>query len=753
MAQVFISYARSEEKVARRVAAKLKEADFDVWWDADLPAHRSYSEVIEKHLKDAPAVVVLWSKSAAKSQWVRAEADYARSEGKLVQAQLDAQLPPMPFNQIQCANLAGWRGSDRHPGWSKLRDSVAALVAGEDLPASPTEPSAKWWQVRRYQWIGAGAVLLLLAAAWLLPAWMTSNGGERPVVAVLPFESLDERDSSLVLGIWEDTRNALSRNPQLLVLGPNTSEELAKKDTKAVRNAADYVVRANVRSVGNRIRVSANLVRTKDDAQVWSERFDRKLDDVFALQGEIARDIEGRIRGRLAKKGGIMPENIATTGEVYALYSDARAKIRKRQLHLFEEAERQLEQVVEKDPNFAPGWATLAVVRKMAGLAPSSGRPEQLARRAITLAPNLAAGHAALGFTLESGPTAQAALRKALAIDPNDIEAMNWLANSLDRSKTDERLQLYSRIVELEPLWWPAILNKLGLLTEKGDRAAAQAELQRVERIGDNSIAALIKIHLATRSGDLSSAVNIGLAEYARSAGFQQSENRNLMNLMLWEPLMQLGYFAEADQIFPPPPPSRAYIPLIRENDPRALDIVEARMKPRQFWEFGPLPIVLARVYLLNGQGPRLAQRYRDVAKSPAEFEQVVGPGRLPDIAPSVALALKGAGDPDQAAALLTLAESRLPKATLGASEKIQLARIFAVQGRTEEAMSLLSDAIKDGWLPPYMPVHTDIALDPPLAELKVDPRFQKLRQQILGHLEKERAELGTINLPKAAIS
>src|SRR5207244_2091253 len=113
------------------------------------------------------------------------------------------------------------------------------------------------------------------------------------------------------------------------------------------------------------IRVSADLVRTKDGEQLWSQDFDRKLDDVFALQSEIAGEIEGRIRGRLAEKGGKLPEHIATSGEVYALYSDARAKVRSRDYRLYPAAAGQLQQVVKLDPNFAPGWATLSEVYAM----------------------------------------------------------------------------------------------------------------------------------------------------------------------------------------------------------------------------------------------------------------------------------------------------------------------------------------------------------------------------------------------------
>jgi tetratricopeptide (TPR) repeat protein len=499
-----------------------------------------------------------------------------------------------------------------------------------------------------------------------------------------------------------------------------------------------------VRSFGDRIRISANLVRTDDGLEVWSKNFDRRLSDVFALQSEIAGEIEGHIRGRLAERGGVMPENIATSGEVYALYSDARAKIRKRQIGRYQEAAGQLRQVVKMDPNFAPGWATLAVAKQMGAVGGEASKQtaEADARRAIVLAPNLAAGHAALGFVLSEGPAAQATLRRALALDPNDIEALNWLANSLDKkTHRNERLELYSRIVEIEPLWWPAILNKVNVLFEGNDVDAVKQELARVEQAGNESMATAIKMELMSRTGDLSGVVSLGLSRYRKAP----EAERELIAITLFPALHQLGYSDLADQVFPPP---SNYIPFIRKNDPRALDMFEEQLSPEAFWTNGPLPVIGARVYLLNGQGPRLAKRYRAVASSPEEFERVVGKRQLPDIAPGAALALRSAGDEEAAQRLLELAERRASEIEqLPRDQEITLARIHAVQGKTDQAIGELSSAIRGGWIPPFLPIHTDIAMDPPLAELKKDPRFEQLRQQILGHLRKERAELGPVSL------
>ncbi len=752
MAEVFISYARANEDVARRVANGLKASGFEAWWDDQLPAHRAYSDIIEQRLRGAAAVVVLWSKDAAQSQWVRAEADFARTENKLVQAQLDGSLPPMPFNQIQCADLSGWKGNRKHRGWLKLVDGVSAVVSGAAPElAEPARAKGRLKMDRRTAIAVVGALLLLVIAAVMFLPGMIGAGDEKPPrVAVLPFKNVGGSDDGLVEGIWEDTRHALSRNPQLIVLGPNTSEELAEKGVSAARKAADYLVEASVRTAPNRVRISTSLVRSKDGAQVWSQTFDRKLDDVVALQSEIAQEIEGRIRGRLAKGGGIKPENIATTGEVYALYSDARSKIRGRDMEQYETALKQLQKVVAMDPNFAPGWATLSVAAAFEeGGTSSASKAEGFARRAIALAPNLAAGHAALGFALDQkGPVAQASLRKAIALDPSDYEALNWLANSLDGKKQrDERFELYSRALEIEPLWWPATLNKLGILLQEENYPAAQKERERLEKLGATVLAGMVGVAIESQKGDVSKAARIGINAFNSSP----PDERGLIGVELIFVLLKLGYLdeAQANFSFIPPP-----APYLWRNDPKGLDMIEAQHLPvRTFFSSSPLADAAIRTYLLSGRGARLAALYREVASSPAEFEAALGDVALINFGPPIARALQQTGKSEEALRLLAAAElavnKRYGQANLSgrAGLDADLARIYAVQGRKADSLARLSASVHAGWVPEPPAILTDLALDPPLALLKGDPRFEQSRQKILDFINRERAELGPFHL------
>jgi adenylate cyclase len=747
VADVFISYARADEGVARRVAKALEGAGLSVWWDAELPAHRAYSDVIERNLHEAKAVLALWSKDAAKSQWVRAEADVARNAGKLVQAQLDGAMPPIPFNQIQCADLKGWRGSSNHAGWAKLRGSVESLVSGTEQTIFAAK-ATRWESLRPYVWVLAAVLVLIIAAVVLFYAFGSPGEEKKPVLAVLPFRSLDAQDESLVAGIWEDTRTAIGRNPQLIVLGPNSAEALAKKGEGAAKRAADYLLEASVRSAGDRIRVSTNLVRTKDGAQIWSQDFDRKLDDVFALQSQIASEIEGRIRGRLAEKGGITPEHIATSGEVYALYSDARSKIRKRSgPEDATAAHNELEQVLKMDPNFAPAWAALSQV--IGAIPPSqndwklTAPSEVYARKAIELAPNLAAGHAALALALGfKGPIARAEIERAVQLDPSDFEALTWLGNTrFEMHDMNGAVDAYRRAAQIEPFFWPAVFNLYSTLDEMNDHKGMDELVEQENRVGADYLTTAIRIDKAYKTGSLGEAANIGLTYWKTG----RSEGRPAIGGQLWGILLQLGFPDEAGHLGPGPD----FAPYLWKLDPKGLDIMESHhIDAQTFFTLEPLTENASRMYLLSGRGKRLADLYLASKFSPAAFLEAGG-GDNPDnhhflySAPLVAIALQQNGHADKAKELIWFAEATAKRSTdTKLLKDVLLARIYAVESRKEDAIALLTGAINRGFLPDAPELLPDLHSDPALASLKGDPRFERARDQLVGTIARERAQV-----------
>jgi len=141
MVDVFISYSREDLAAVTRLAEAVEAEGYDVWWDADLPPHMSYGDVITAKIGAAKAAIVVWSSASVRSEWVRAEADVARNQKKLIQTSLDAVMPPLPFNQIQYAEIGDWQGEPDHPAWRKVRLSLAELCGRPQLTAPAAEPA------------------------------------------------------------------------------------------------------------------------------------------------------------------------------------------------------------------------------------------------------------------------------------------------------------------------------------------------------------------------------------------------------------------------------------------------------------------------------------------------------------------------------------------------------------------------------------------------------------------------------------
>lgn len=272
MSDVFISYARSTATQAGAVAESLRALGYSVWLDEDLPSHRAYSDVIEEQLTSAKAVVVIWSAEAAKSQWVRSEADRARAENKLVQLAVDASRLPMPFDQIQCADLSGWTGEGRHAAWGKVVASIADVVRG-----SAAEPAPR-------------------------PAVPPPLPPDKPSIAVLPFANLsgDPSQDYLADGIAEAVTAALSGVRSFFVIARNSAFAY-KGQSVNVREVGRqlgvaYVLEGSVQKAGVRIRISVQLIDAEAGSSVWTGRHDGTLDDIFDLQDRITEQVAGALQ-------------------------------------------------------------------------------------------------------------------------------------------------------------------------------------------------------------------------------------------------------------------------------------------------------------------------------------------------------------------------------------------------------------------------------------------------------------------------
>ena len=128
MADIFISYARSDRAAAQRLADALEDRGWSVWWDPQIPVGRHFEEVIEKQLALAGCVVVLWSRQSVQSRWVRSEAADGRDRDILAPVLLEDAQIPLIFRGIQTADLRAWNGDTDHAGFNNLVSAISGRL-------------------------------------------------------------------------------------------------------------------------------------------------------------------------------------------------------------------------------------------------------------------------------------------------------------------------------------------------------------------------------------------------------------------------------------------------------------------------------------------------------------------------------------------------------------------------------------------------------------------------------------------------
>lgn len=607
------------------------------------------------------------------------------------------------------------------------------------------------------------AIALLVAAVAVLAGLMLrdrmapSAAGQPLLLAVLPFEQRPAGNSFLADGLWDDTRAALSQHGAIRVLGRTTTEAMARSGAEPAeyrrRVGADFVLEGVLRRSGERVRVAVTLIRTSDARVAWSGTFAGRLGDPLALQQAIAQGIEGHLRGRLALGGGRRADQIATSPEVYALYSEARSLLRQRGSSQARSAEALLRRAVALDPNYAPAWSSLASSLYFRSYGPeqSAGRREEAlrhARRALALAPNLAQAHATLAFT-EGGnwPPAEQALKRAVELDPGDVEAWNWLGNvRASQLRRRAAVDAYRRAFEIDPLWPPTTYNLVNSLAELGDKAAVESVIARAVKAGaDRELLLALRAAPALVRGDYSAAVGPLL----RLRSERRERFSSVGGFTLGEGLIALGYFDELAQLWRVPD----WVGPVLRSEMAPRDLIRGeRVGPRDFWLMPFYPAFASRAMLNRGRGDELVSGYRRGFGSRDEFlSAILEESTRIAAAPNLAVALIQARDPVEADFLLQAidahVQAHLRNAPGDRDMLFALGRVRAIEGRPEEALGLVGRAIQRGWLPDGRLYPIDIAQDPPLWALRDDPRFNALRKRILDHIARERAELGPVKI------
>ncbi|MEO8467648.1 MAG: TIR domain-containing protein [Gammaproteobacteria bacterium] len=336
MSDIFLSYNREDQAAARRFAEAFEAHGLSVWWDVTLRSGEAYDQVTEKALRDAKAVVVLWSKKSVESRWVRAEATLAERYKTLVPAMIEPCDRPIMFELTQTAELSHWQGDAMDAAWLAFLRDVRRFVENKGPVAT-----------------GSAA----------LPTPLLTQPTDISI-AVLPFANMsgDPEQEYFSDGISEDIITDLSRVSALSVISRNSSFTFKGKHVDLPRVARQlqvtHVLEGSVRKSGNRVRITAQLIDGANNKHIWAERYDRDLSDIFALQDEISQAIVAALKVKLFPEEKKAIENAGTANlEAYDTY--LRAEALGRQGDLSEQAARLYRDALAIDPNFAEARAGL----------------------------------------------------------------------------------------------------------------------------------------------------------------------------------------------------------------------------------------------------------------------------------------------------------------------------------------------------------------------------------------------------------
>jgi adenylate cyclase len=257
-------------------------------------------------------------------------------------------------------------------------------------------------------------------------------------IAVLAFDDMSPEGDQEYLsdGIAEELLNLLAKIPELRVISRSSAFSYKGKDIKLNQIAEElnvgHILEGSVRKSGNRVRITAQLIDARSDTHLWSETYDRTLDDVFAIQDEIAATVVEQLKITLL---GEAPHVEETDPEAYALYLQARHLSRQGTAEGYEQSIALFEQALAIDPEYPAAWDGLATnYINMAGngLLPwdeGYAQAREATEKALAIDPDYAPAHSRLGWIAMYGDNdlAQAArhMERALQLDPNDIRIIS----------------------------------------------------------------------------------------------------------------------------------------------------------------------------------------------------------------------------------------------------------------------------------------------------------------------------------------
>jgi TolB-like protein/Tfp pilus assembly protein PilF len=507
----FVSYASADRAVAEALTAYLEQRGIRCWIaPRDVPPGALYADAIVRAINEAPALLLLLSHNSIESSHVGKEVERASSKKKrIIAVRLDA-APLTPgfeyfLSESQWVDVAA---DGREAAFAKLAGALAnpaSPLAAASLSRPPPPPRPGW-----RSWPVAVSVLaiavLALAGTWLLRAAHTAAPAAAAApndksIAVLPFVDMSEAHDQEYFadGMSEQILDLLAKIPTLKVIARTSSFQFKGKaeDVRVVgeKLGVATVLEGSVRKAGDRLRITAQLIRASDGTHLWSEVYDRQVRDIFRTQDEIADAVVAALKVSLL---GAAPRPVPTANtEAYALYLQGLAYAQRYTTPDSVKSRELFRRALVLDPNFALAWAALAGAEgdvlvfgsgstrgQSASFDTIRGNIARAANRAIELDPKLADAHVALaniGFLDYDFVSSQREVRTALELEPDNPNALGTsIYLSIGSCRLEDAARFARRLIERDPLSVDPYRGLATALWFDGHAAEAEAVYRRL---------------------------------------------------------------------------------------------------------------------------------------------------------------------------------------------------------------------------------------------------------------------------------
>jgi serine/threonine-protein kinase len=424
-------------------------------------------------------------------------------------------------------------------------------------------------------------------------------------IAVLPISnrSSDAETEYFSDGMTDELMNALAKVEGLRVVSRTSAFAFKSGDVPigeiGARLGVGFVLEASVRRAGARLRVSARLVGVEDDSTLWSETYERQLEDVFAVQDEITHAIVATITEalQLGHLRGAKPVPQPRSLEAYDLYLLGRHHWYKRTEPEMRRALELFQEAVAADPMYAPAYSGIADASALlaswqfASAKENFPQAAKAAERALELDPSLADAHASLGFVKLNWEwdweAAMRELRTAIALNPSHETAHRWLSAFLAGiGRDDEAVPIAQRAIELDPISVLPRMN-LGIVAFLAWRFEdAEMEFRRVIEKDPNFVRAYAFLACSLSFMDRhDEAISVALT------GVERSNRHTMLLFALGIVMARGGKIDEAREIFTPILPELtpfygATVYAMLQEDSAALDTLEKSPEARSDWMY-----------------------------------------------------------------------------------------------------------------------------------------------------------------------